>query len=193
MSKLSDFCKAYSDTILNGTLLAIDPSSGSSSSMPGYALFQCGILIDSGHLEITTKGRPLHQRLYQLAQILQKDFVEVEQLDLVAVEYIPMKQFAPGKSGSGASVSSILALQRAVGVVQGSFGNIPMIEVAPVSWHKYADNSEEYYVKTDETDAIFIGRAVVETAKLEHSSSGTTFQKRQPKNKSKWKWGKKKC
>lgn len=167
MSKLAEFCSTYYSEVLNGNLLAIDPSSGSTSSMPGYAIYRCGILVDSGFIQLTANTR-LHQRLHQLMECLRVDFLEAESIDVVAVEYIAMKNYKG--SGTRHSAVSLLPLQRSVGVVQAVFGGLPVIEVAPISWKKYAEPDQ---VKTDEFDAIGIGRCVVEVSKLEQDKIAT--------------------
>lgn len=52
-------CKPYCSS---GTILAVDPSIGSATSMPGYALSVDGVVVDSGILSINPKA-PHNQRL----------------------------------------------------------------------------------------------------------------------------------
>ena len=136
--------------LLEGRILAIDPSSGSKESMPGYAIFHAGQLIDSGLIEVKI-GRELNARLFSIGECLRTQF---EAPDVLAVEHIP-----PFMRGSGFS-KSIVSLQRAIGVIIGSIDR-PLVEVPPITWHKLTPVG---YVKSDEKDAVMIGYAAIWTA-----------------------------
>jgi len=136
--------------LTEGHVLAIDPSSGSRDSMPGYAVFIRGQLVDSGLIEVA-KGRELNRKLFIIGETLRNQF---EIPDLLVVEHIP-----PFMRGSGFS-KSIVSLQRAIGMIIGSIDR-PLLEVPPITWHKLAPPD---YQKTDEKDAIMIGYAAIWTA-----------------------------
>lgn len=136
--------------LLDGHILAIDPSSGSRDSMPGYAVFRAGLLIDSGLIQVQ-QGRELNRKLFSIGETLRNQF---EVPDVLVVEHIP-----PFMRGSGFS-KSIVILQRAIGMIIGSIDR-PLLEVPPITWHKLAPPN---YQKTDEKDAIMIGYAAIWTA-----------------------------
>lgn len=147
-NKMQQALRPHVATVLSGTVLAIDPSSGSRNSQPGYALLQRGQLVDSGLLRIGS-GRALHSRLYDLAHTLRESF---EEPDILVTEFI-----APGLSETGYFGKSMVSLQRAVGVVQSCFDR-PCIEVAPRSWRAHIP---EPYYKADDNDAVMLGFSVL--------------------------------
>jgi len=136
--------------ILGGNVLAIDPSSGSRNSMPGYAVFQEGVLIDSGFIEVA-RDREFNRKLFLISKTLREEFPTP---DVLVVEFIP-----PFMKGSGFS-KSIVSLQRAIGAIIGSIDR-PLVEVPPITWHKHVPKD---YQKTDEKDAIMLGYTAVLTA-----------------------------
>jgi hypothetical protein len=144
MSKLLISLDKYKDKLIGGNVLAIDPSSGSAKSQPGYAVWQAGELMDSGIIRIQPGGE-LSNRLFHLADSLRREF---QTPDLLITEGISIIM-----SGTGFSGPSMISLQRAIGVVQSCF-DCPCLEVAPRTWRKYIP---EGYIKTDENDAIMIG------------------------------------
>lgn len=148
MSKLDDFIGKHSYQILNGRLMAVDPSSGSRESMPGYAIYEKGTLVESGTIEIP-KGVHVSLRLQALCNSLQKEFPIP---DVLAVEHIP-----PRIGGV-----QVVNLQRSIGVIMAALPCPLIAQVAPVSWKSHCD---ENYYKSDELDAIYIGKCVVERAK----------------------------
>lgn len=156
MSKMSDSISPHVNAILHGKLLAIDPSSGSKESQPGYCIFKAGQFVDSGIIRIEYR-QSLQLRLYSLRETLQRDFADVNP-DVLVVENIPPFIAAPGKFGG--NTKSILSLHKAVGVTVSCF-NCPLIEVAPISWRKQIP---ENYRKTDENDSIMMALTVLKVA-----------------------------
>ena len=59
--------------LIEGHVLAIDPSSGSRDSMPGYAVFFKGQLLDSGLIEVA-RGRELNRKLFIIGETLRTQF-----------------------------------------------------------------------------------------------------------------------
>lgn len=147
-------CKS---ALLEGTVLAIDPSSGSASSLPGYALFRCGELIDSGVIDLKV-GWELHRRLSQLATTLREDFEEV---DVLVLENIPV-------TGFGRSSKAHASLIKAVGAILSSAKYKALVEISPSTWRAYikrhADEFTEYE-KSDEWDAIIMGYCILDKAR----------------------------
>lgn len=132
---------------ITGMLLAIDPSSGSRDSQPGYAIFKEGRLIDAGHIRVTA-GQAIHTRLFELRRSLAEDFTMP---DVLVTENIPPFM-------GGGFNRNILNLHYSIGVVLSMF-LVPTIRVTPMTWQK--NISKENYRKTDMNDAIMIGYAVV--------------------------------
>lgn len=141
--------------ILEGRILAFDPSSSSASSSPGYSLWEKGILLESGTLELP-HGIPLHERLYNLREDIVKEF---ETPDLLMVERIaPMFAGSAGKFAG--QPASVIALHRSIGVIMSSF-KTKILEISPVQWRR---NVEDDYPKSDSNDATMIGFCAVKEA-----------------------------
>lgn len=138
--------------IIDGTLLAIDPSTGSESSLPGYAVFQNGQLVESGVITLDLAGNRA-QRLYEINRTIREDFSQYK-FDAIAVEDIG---YFMGKMNARAVVS----LQRAVGAIIAAYPTECLIEVPSNAWQKHRFKG---YVKGDEQDAICIGLCVINTA-----------------------------
>jgi Holliday junction resolvasome RuvABC endonuclease subunit len=149
--------KYNKDLILKGTFISIDPSSGSNSSMPAYAVYKESRLISSGTIELNL-NKDLMYRLADLTKQLGKVLEEYPDINLAVVENIPV---IPGKF----SHHSLSSLMKSVGAIAGAFDpdTITFIEIMPRTWRKFAG---EGYQKTDVGDAIQIGRAAIELAKL---------------------------
>lgn len=152
---LQSQCERYAQLLMEGDVLAIDPSSGSDSSQPGYALFSQGMLVEHGTIELgTRRDSGLANRLHLLKNFLEEEF---EGVDLVAIERCPFRY---------ANLAAA-RLQQVMGVVK-SVWDVPAIEVSPVSWKKWIDRVEVLgiqYEKKDELDAVAIGVCVIGTAR----------------------------
>lgn len=154
-SALERDVKPLISELLEGKVLAFDPSSSSSSSSPGYSLWDKGILLESGTLELQ-HGIPLHERLYNLREDIVKEF---ETPDLLMVERIaPMFAGSAGKfQGQPASV---IALHRSIGVIMSCF-KTKILEISPVQWRR---NVSDDYPKGDANDAVMIGYCGIKEA-----------------------------
>lgn len=143
--------------ILEGKVLAIDPSSGSASSLPGYALFEAGKLKESGLIELKI-GKELPRRLEDLARSLREDFEEV---DVLVIEDIPVRSH--GRHG-GAHAS----LMKAVGCILGAAKRKQTVEMAIPTWKSYLRKTVEQfpdYNKDDDWDAIVMGYCAIDLAR----------------------------
>ena len=141
--------------LLGGHTLAIDPSSGSSGSMPGWALFDRGTCVDSGTIEVARDGSYFNKQLHSLNTCLREQF---SQPDVLVIEHVaPI--FSGGKHAQFANTHK---LHQGIGATMAAF-NCPMVSIPPMIWKKYAP---ENYVKTDEHDAIMLGVAAISTACL---------------------------
>lgn len=153
-TKLYSEVKRCGRDALTGTLIAFDPSTGSKSSMPGYAIFKKGKLVESGIIQVNSAARR-NVRLYSITQALLNEFPEP---DVIAVENIPPVQYNRGRAMGG---WALVAIQRSIGAIISCFDS-EYIEVAPKAWQSYKFDG---YNKSDEHDAICIGICVIETAK----------------------------
>ena len=140
---------------MHGQVLAIDPSSGSEKSQPGYAIYQAGELIDCGLINIKW-GDAVANRLYRLASSLREDF---KQPDILVVEHL-----APfmGEGKSFFSTRNVISLHQSVGVIM-SIWDVPVLAVSPRSWQALTPDN---YVKSDQNDAIMLGWTVIHKASL---------------------------
>lgn len=142
--------KKWRQLILNGTVLAVDPSSGSytktnGQSYPGYALFKAGKLVDSGIIEMDGKDTDIWERLRELYDCLHKEFPKP---DVLVVEQI--------RGGFAHQY-----LKWSVAVIATAVRAPVVIEMNVKIWKSYVDTS---YLKTDEQDAIWIGKALLRIA-----------------------------
>lgn len=138
-------------------MLVIDPSSGSSSSMPGYALFSKGELLDSGVLLINS-SLELPRRLKEIATCLQTAFVDV---DVLVIEDIPVRAY-------GRNAAAHATLLKSIGCFLACAKYNHFVEISPSVWKSYLlrDPSEcQGYEKNDEWDAKVMGYCVLDIAR----------------------------
>ena len=128
------------DAILKGKFIAIDPASRTG----GYAVYQSGVLIESGTI-VLDKNKDAIDRLMELGEILLDD----DEYDLMAIERI---------RGSMAHTF----LKFSIGAYVVGIGAPVNIEVPINAWKKVTPPD---YVKSDENDAIMIGKTLVVLAK----------------------------
>lgn len=150
-SKLEEAIQPILDRILNGEVLAIDPSSGSRDSLPGYAIFRAGAFVDGGLIQLPV-GSSLQNRLYNLSTCLREQFK--------CPSVLVTEKIAPITMNTGFHANSMLSLQKSIGVVISSF-DCPLLEVAPITWRK---NIPENYVKRDDNDALMMAFTVIKKA-----------------------------
>jgi len=153
MSLLHEQMEGLEELMTTGYILAIDPSSGSANSQPGYAIYRNGALGDYGIIRLTARTK-LASRLFYLAESIRNDF---QKPDILVVERINSVFGNTNGGNMGFMAKQMASLQRAVGVVQSCF-EVPVIEVPPVTWRKYVKDS---YVKTDEHDAVMLGYTAI--------------------------------
>lgn len=157
---LSTSSKAYQDIarctkhMTEGIVIAIDPSIGSNSSMPGYAVYVEGELQESGVFEVDPRQSvPIRlQRVAFLVRKLYKEWIP----DVLVYEDIPPTRFGGGNAGAHSS------LLKAVGVVLSVSGPDYYVGIQPRSWKSLARSS---YVKGDQEDAEEIGWVCIQEAK----------------------------
>lgn len=147
-TKLEQELHPFAIDVVKGRLLSFDPSSGSAGSLPGWALYSQGELVEAGLLNIPRSG-PIHIRL----QALMKAVSELPKPDVVAVEQI--SHFIKGFNKGAVN------LHKAIGVIQAACQCPKLVNVAVISWKKLVPES---YLKDDDRDAIGIGYKAVQQA-----------------------------
>ncbi len=155
-SKAVEYIEKCAHDIQDGVMLCIDPSVGSSSSMPGYAIYENSALVDAGILEITSAGQQVPYRLRELSEILRTEFKGP--WDVVVIEDIP-----PMRGGPFANVKGHASLLKSCGAIIAATSSPHIVEMHPTVWRRYIDDE---YVKSDHMDAIYIGKAALGMAQL---------------------------
>ncbi len=141
--------------LIKGIVLAVDPSVGSSSSMPGYAVYVAGLLRDSGIISLDPQA-PIHVRLRGLVYALRKIHQQYNP-DVLVYEDIPAQRY-----GGGGNAGAHASLLKAVGAILSTSGTDYVVGIQPVSWKPMARSS---YVKGDAEDAEEIGWICIQEAK----------------------------
>lgn len=173
VSKIGRNTKLWMDTkdakqeILRGVMLVIDPSVGSGKSMPGYAVYSSGNLVESGEIRLNI-NQTQAERLKGLGKAIQALSLKWDP-DVLVIEEI--SHFAGASRGEGFSFKqqNVTALQRAIGaVIASSNEKAQVVFCAPASWKHYV---RETYVKGDAADAIEMGWIVHQLAKHINNST----------------------
>jgi hypothetical protein len=147
--KIASALQKHSDKILKGTMISIDPGSKS----PGWALWMCGRLVDSGVI----KTKSTHNISERLASI--SDFLEgLPQADIVIVEKIGMMTGGPKSRKAQAHRFLFWSL----GAITAAVRCDTVVEIPQTLWRKYRDKD---YIKSDEADAIMLGKTAKELCK----------------------------
>lgn len=140
--------------ILQGVIVCVDPSIGSQSSQPGWAVYRESLLIASGIIPIKAT-LPIWTRLRQLANGVRKLYRDYDP-DVLVYEDIPGKPFGFSNHNSHAS------LLKAVGVILSVPGPDGYVGIFPRSWKTLVRKD---YVKGDEADAIELGYVIIQLAR----------------------------
>ena len=136
----------------DSVIIGIDPSCGSSSSLPGYAIWEGGEITDTGVIDMPLSAE-LHERLAYLAVALRDEFPLP---DVLVVEDIPPRRYGGGSATGHAS------LLRATGAIYAAREWPEVVRLKPRTWraHRPAD-----WVKGDAEDAralIYAARKLAE-------------------------------
>jgi hypothetical protein len=145
-------------------MLAIDPSSGSQGSLPGFALFHAGVFKEAGTIGLP-RGGDLKLRLRHLLLSLLHDFDEP---DVLVLENLPA--FMSSK-GTSFRTQGVVNLHKSHGICMAAFETNKIIQVSPQSWHHYMKKLEgsqgQEYQKCDRNDAIALALTTYNEAKVE--------------------------
>lgn len=139
--------------LTDGIVVSIDPSIGSTSSMPGYAVYVSGELKESGIIEIDS-DKPKWTRLQSLAYNMRKLYTQWDP-DILVYEDIPSQRHGGGNANAHAS------LLNAVGVILSISGPDGYVGLHPMSWKKMVRPT---YVKGDKEDAEEMGWIAINLA-----------------------------
>ena len=148
------------------TVLVIDPSIGSSSSAPGWAVYNMGQLYKSGTIDTGGSHLPLWKRARTLADEI-KSLCDDFGPEVLVYEDIP--------ASSGFNANAQASLLKAVGIVLASSNTEYCLGIHPASWKNYVRPT---YTKGDEEDAIEIGWVAISLAEHIRKVSATPGSKR---------------
>jgi hypothetical protein len=136
----------HKELILNGKLLALDPSCISTSSLPGWAEFEGGVLKDAGVIDGVPPTAALHLRLKHIHDIITQEF----DADVCVMEAIT--------SGGKKNMDSTL---KAVGSMIGAVNTDIIIQISPLAWQSWCRQNNYDWVKDDHKDAEALGRCLL--------------------------------
>jgi hypothetical protein len=142
--------------LLEGTVVSIDPSCGSSSSMPAYAIYWAGRLLNSGTIQLDIE-KPIEQRLYDLGLQLRSSITD--SVGVLIYEDVPPVRFYKSGRTSAGSQSSLI---KSVGTILGTIRADHHVGLRPSVWRRISGPS---HVKGDVEDAIEMGRLTIELAR----------------------------
>ena len=148
-------CLELRKQILDGHLLAIDPTSGSvdrttgKPSEAGWATFRSAVLLSSGVITIPENKRK-EARYRDILTILQEDFPD--QYDVLALEDIPLAR-RRGNFNTSQTLIQVCGVY-----IAGTTGDL--VEIASHTWQAVARRIGGWE-KGDESDAQYIGLAAI--------------------------------
>lgn len=152
-------CLELREGILGGRMLSIDPTSGTmdrstgQASVAGWALFDEGLLLSSGIIEIPSAARK-EERFRSLLNILHDEFDDT--YDVLAMEDIPL---ARRRGNFNTSQTLIQVCGVYIAGVSGE-----LVELNSHTWQAVARRIGGW-VKGDESDAQYIGLAAIAFAR----------------------------
>lgn len=158
---LSKTSKTYEEVrsclhpLLEGVVCCFDPSIGSTSSQPGWAVSIAGELQASGTFEINPTGT-IPARLHTLHGYVRKLYNEWDP-DVCIYEQIPAQ-----RTGGGGNAWAHASLLKSLGVILSVPGPDHYVSIFPVSWKAMVRDT---YVKGDEADAREILYVVIQEAR----------------------------
>jgi hypothetical protein len=152
-TKLYEGVNQFIAPILTGMVLVIDPSIGSTSSSPGWAIYKQGELLDSGTLFTGGSSTELWRRARTLGNSI-KLLSSTYNFDLLIYEDIP--------ATSSFNQNAVASLLKAVGIVLACSKSEYVLGIHPASWRNYV---RPEYKKGDKEDAEEIGYIAIALAK----------------------------
>ena len=153
ISDLKNLIKKWKTQILGGKVICIDPSVGSTSSLPGIAIYSRGKLIESGTIAVKGLARPVADRLRDIGEYLRAR----GEFDILVIEDVPVTPRLPTGKLNVHRLPGHGSLLKAWGAAVGAVNCQQVIALTPRQWKKYLP---EGYKKTDEWDAKALGHAL---------------------------------
>lgn len=144
--------------LISGRVVAVDPSVGSTSSQPGFAVYIQGELRTSGIISIDP-GLPIWDRLHKLNHGIRSLYKEWDP-DVLVYEDIPAQRHS--KFNNKGNAEAHASLLKALGAILSVSGPDHYVGILPISWTKM---TRPDYVKGDQRDAEEIGYIAIQEAK----------------------------
>lgn len=160
--KLSRFAmeaKRLSAQVREGRVLCIDPASG--GSLPGYALFEKSVWLESGEIQMSKRKQQPHQRYRQILFELQNNPELFGNIDILCIEYIPPFM---GSRGGDFRTQGVINLHRSVAIFMAAIDYQSIIEIPSTTWHAWVRENLKSYEKSDMKDATVMGLTLFATA-----------------------------
>lgn len=143
------------EKLLTGRVISIDPSSGSRTSSPAYAIYRQGKLVAADSIKLPgillNNAKYTPHRLRYISQILH----DLGEFDVLAIEW-----FDP-EPNHKTNHKSMQQLNQSVGCISGA---VQWDRVIPVFGFEWTRHRPRDYVKSDIDDAVHIGKWVIELA-----------------------------
>jgi hypothetical protein len=158
ISKTSQVWKSTKENrklLLEGVVLSIDPSIGSTSSQPGWAAYRAGEFLRKGTIPISPE-LPVWKRLRMLVNGVRHLYLEFNP-DVLVYEEITSANMNKFRNAAGHA-----SLLKALGAILSVPGPDGYVGIFPRSWQA---NARDSYVKSDENDAAELGYVVIELAR----------------------------
>jgi hypothetical protein len=134
--------------------------------MPGYAIFQAGMLVEAGTIELSL-GLDLRCRLRELLEKLTQFDCEIVIIEGLPTVPVRSKKKAAAKGKTFMTAKAHNSLVQALGVTKAAFpATTPVLSLPATLWHKVTRKlglgmSKGEVVKSDELDAVRIGVAAL--------------------------------
>lgn len=151
-SKLYEGVSSLADVLSTGSVFVVDPSIGSSSSSPAWALYRKGTLIESDTISTGGSHTPLWSRARMLGQAIAY-LTNLHWPDVLVYEDIP--------ATSSYNQNAVASLLKAVGIILACSKSEHVLGIHPASWKPYV---RPEYKKGDREDAVEIGHIVTSLA-----------------------------
>lgn len=159
LSKFAIDAKRLSAPIREGRVLCIDPASG--GSLPGYALFEGSVWIESGEMQMSKRKQQPHQRYRQILQSIQGNPELFGNIDVLCIEYIPPFM---GSKGGDFRTQGVINLHRSVSIFMAAVEYQSIVEIPSTTWHAWVRGNLPSYEKSDMKDATVMGLTLFATA-----------------------------
>ncbi len=144
--------------LLHGRVISIDPSSGSHSSLPAYAVFREGKLVSADAIQVPKQWLGSVNHTPHRLRVIGEHLRNLGEFDLLVVECFHWRPNAR------TDPKSMQQLNQSVGCITSNTQWHFVLQILGFEWakHRPAD-----YVKSDIADAIHMGSWAIELAEQE--------------------------